>query len=100
MSSPLSSGRSLLTVIRLPLVCLPPAGLCHRSDPRTTYDGPRRLMTISSTARRFKKQIFLSVDVPPAALALGQGPAVLLAMERRLVATLKEMEGRADPSQP
>ena len=44
-------------------------------------------------ARRFRKQIFLSVDVPPSFLTMGQGSKLLLEVERGLVETLKEMEG-------
>lgn len=43
-------------------------------------------------ARRFRKQIFLSVDVPPTLLTMGQGPKLLLEVERSLVESLKEME--------
>lgn len=43
-------------------------------------------------ARRFRKQIFLSVDVPPAFLSMGQGPKLLLEVEKGIVETLKEME--------
>lgn len=45
------------------------------------------------TARRFKKQIFLSVDVPPTFLSMGNGPRLLLEVERALVGRLKEYEG-------
>lgn len=46
------------------------------------------------TARRFKKQIFLSVDVPAAFVTLGDGPKVVLAAERAVVQTLQELEAR------
>lgn len=45
-------------------------------------------------ARRFKKQIFLSVDVPPAFMALGDGPRLVLAVERAVVDALKSGEDR------
>jgi len=57
-----------------------------------------RLLTISpyfsrmrSSAKRFKKQIFLSVDVPPEVYSSGQGPAVLLEVEKGVVEQLKGM---------
>ena len=43
-------------------------------------------------ARRFKKQIFLSVDMPATFFALGQGPQLAFEAEKRLVETLKELE--------
>ena len=44
------------------------------------------------SARRFKKQIFLSVDFPAAAVGFGQGQELLLDAERGLVEALKELE--------
>lgn len=43
------------------------------------------------SAKRFKKQIFLSVDVPPEVYSSGQGPAVLLGVERGIVEQLRGM---------
>ncbi|KAL1705305.1 hypothetical protein EV121DRAFT_258662 [Schizophyllum commune] len=43
-------------------------------------------------AVRFKKQIFLSVDIAPSFLTLGQGPRVLLEAERAIVRELKTLE--------
>ncbi|KAI0775663.1 hypothetical protein BD413DRAFT_470931 [Trametes elegans] len=43
-------------------------------------------------ARRFKKQIFLSIDMPPSLGSLGQEGKVLLAIERAVVETLKAHE--------
>jgi len=40
-------------------------------------------------AKRFKKQIFLSVDVPSEVYSSGQGPAVLLEVEKGVVEQLK-----------
>ena len=40
-------------------------------------------------AKRFKKQIFLSIDLPP---SFGQGPQLLLEAERGIVETLKGLE--------
>jgi len=57
-------------------------------DPLITSRWPRALFL----ARRFRKQIFLSVDVPPAFLSMGQGPKLLLEVEKGIVETLKEME--------
>ncbi|EMD37333.1 hypothetical protein CERSUDRAFT_83108 [Gelatoporia subvermispora B] len=46
-------------------------------------------------ARRFKKQIFLSIDVPPSIQTLGEAPKLLLAVERAALTALKDAEGRA-----
>ncbi|PCH43615.1 hypothetical protein WOLCODRAFT_26060 [Wolfiporia cocos MD-104 SS10] len=43
-------------------------------------------------ARRFGKQIFLSIDVSPSFNPMGQGSKLLLAIEKAVVDTLKEME--------
>ena len=40
-------------------------------------------------AKRFKKQIFLSVDVPPEVYSSGRGPAVLLEVEKGVVEQLR-----------
>lgn len=45
-------------------------------------------------ARRFRKQIFLSVDVPPSFMTLGDGPKLTLAVEKAVVQALDELEGR------
>ena len=42
------------------------------------------------TAQKFKKQIFLSIDVPP--MMMGDGPKLALHVERRLAETLAELE--------
>lgn len=44
-------------------------------------------------AKRFKKQMFLSVDVPHSFLSMGNGQELLLEAERGIVVTLKDMEG-------
>ncbi|OCH92333.1 hypothetical protein OBBRIDRAFT_727043 [Obba rivulosa] len=44
-------------------------------------------------ARRFKKQIFLSIDVPPSVQTLGEGAKLLLAVEKAAISALKEAEG-------
>jgi len=41
------------------------------------------------TARRFGKQIFLSVDVP---VSMGDGSEILVRVEKALMDTLREME--------
>ena len=46
---------------------------------------------VRSSAKRFKKQIFLSVDVPPEIYSSGQGPGVLLEVEKGVVEQLKGM---------
>ncbi|KAL5507417.1 hypothetical protein ACEPAH_6873 [Sanghuangporus vaninii] len=43
-------------------------------------------------ARRFKRQIFLSIDIPPAFLSMGHGPKLAFEAEKRVVETLKELE--------
>ncbi|KAI9060246.1 hypothetical protein FKP32DRAFT_1595645 [Trametes sanguinea] len=43
-------------------------------------------------ARRFKKQIFLSIDMPPSLGSMGQEGKLLLAIERAVVDTLKSHE--------
>ena len=43
-------------------------------------------------ARRFKKQIFLSIDIPPTFLSMGHGPKLAFEAEKRVVETLKELE--------
>ncbi|KAI0697239.1 hypothetical protein BC835DRAFT_1270564 [Cytidiella melzeri] len=43
-------------------------------------------------ARRFKKQIFLSVDVPPAFMTPGDGPKLMLAVEKAAVQSLQALE--------
>lgn len=49
---------------------------------------------MTQTARRFKKQIFLSVDVLPVYLGMGQGPALLFEIEKGIVVRLKELENQ------
>ncbi|KAI0663560.1 hypothetical protein C8Q70DRAFT_950927 [Cubamyces menziesii] len=43
-------------------------------------------------ARRFKKQIFLSIDMPPSLGSMGQEGKLLLAIERAVVDTVKSHE--------
>jgi len=43
-------------------------------------------------ARRFKKQIFLSIDLPPSFIAMGQGPTLSLEAEKAAVRALKDRE--------
>ncbi|KAH9839478.1 uncharacterized protein C8Q71DRAFT_749653 [Rhodofomes roseus] len=43
-------------------------------------------------ARRFKKQIFLSIDLPPGFDSMGQGQKLILAVEKAVVETLREVE--------
>ncbi|KAI0082059.1 hypothetical protein K474DRAFT_1688402 [Panus rudis PR-1116 ss-1] len=71
-----------------PNVAIPPAAtsLYRASSSDTALPMAQRL------ARRFKKQIFLSVDVPPSFMAMGDGPKVLLAIERAVVEELKSLE--------
>jgi hypothetical protein len=73
--------------------------LCPCYSPPT--DLPRSPVTLhrifsAHAAKRFKKQIFLSVDVPPSMLGGGGGPRVLLAAERALVRRLQELEAGSD----
>lgn len=50
----------------------------------------------TGAARRFKKQIFLSIDVPPSLGSMGQEGKLLLAIERALVDNLKSHESAGD----
>ncbi|TFL01584.1 hypothetical protein BDV98DRAFT_507180, partial [Pterulicium gracile] len=43
-------------------------------------------------AQRFKKQIFLSLDLPSSIMSLGQGPQLLLRAEKALLEALKAAE--------
>ena len=45
-------------------------------------------------ARRFKKQIFLSIDAPPSLGSMGQEGRLLLAIERAAVDILKSDESK------
>ncbi|KAI0358375.1 hypothetical protein OH77DRAFT_1502304 [Trametes cingulata] len=47
-------------------------------------------------ARRFKKQIFLSIDMPPSLGSMGQEGKLLLAIERAVVDCLKSHEAFGD----
>ncbi|KZT10956.1 uncharacterized protein LAESUDRAFT_741287 [Laetiporus sulphureus 93-53] len=51
-------------------------------------------------ARRFKKQIFLSIDLPPAFDSMGQGAKLIFAVEKAVVDMLKEMEQGPHMTQP
>ncbi|KAI5123064.1 hypothetical protein M0805_000498 [Coniferiporia weirii] len=51
-------------------------------------------------ARRFKKQIFLSIDLPSSSIAMGHGPKLVQEAERRVVERLRELEARGDESTP
>lgn len=59
--------------------------------PRTPLN-PNRRLAASWTARRFKKQVFLSIDLPPRFDSMGQGQKLLLAVEKAVVETLEDME--------
>ncbi|KAL4266394.1 Proteasome assembly chaperone 3 [Pleurotus pulmonarius] len=45
-------------------------------------------------AKRFRKQIFLSVDVPPAILSMSPSHKLLFAVEKGIVGALKDIEGQ------
>ncbi|PSR81182.1 hypothetical protein PHLCEN_2v6517 [Hermanssonia centrifuga] len=65
---------------------------CYRNDDNAAglnvvFVSPPRV-----SARRFKKQIFLSVDVPPSFMTVGEGARLILAVERAVVDGLKELE--------
>ncbi|KLO05748.1 hypothetical protein SCHPADRAFT_838956 [Schizopora paradoxa] len=68
---------------------VPPAAtsICRSSASDVALPMAQRL------ARRFKKQIFLSVDIPPSFAVTGQAPQIAVEMERRAFAGLKETEG-------
>ena len=61
--------------------------------PAAAAPGPRD--GSSDTARRFKKQIFLSIDVAPSLGSMGQEGKLLLAIERAVVDVLRADEGLA-----
>ncbi|TFK54132.1 hypothetical protein OE88DRAFT_1711083 [Heliocybe sulcata] len=67
---------------------MPAPGTSMFSSPSSDF----ALAMAQRLAMRFKKQIFLSIDVPPAFVSLGQGPRLLLAVERAIVGALKELE--------
>lgn len=48
---------------------------------------------VATIAKRFRKQIFLSVDVPPAILSMSQSHKLLFAVEKGIVGALKDIEG-------
>jgi hypothetical protein len=48
--------------------------------------------TVGSIAKRFKKQVFMSLDIPSSFLSLGQGPKLLHEAEKGIVVMLAEME--------
>ncbi|KAF8518768.1 hypothetical protein JB92DRAFT_2901589 [Gautieria morchelliformis] len=48
-------------------------------------------------ARRFKKQIFLSLDLPPAFMTMGEGMRLTLEVEKRAVEILKKLEAPQAP---
>ena len=54
--------------------------------------GPLPGMCVPGAALRFKRQIFLSVDVPPAYMTMGDGPRLMLAVEKGVVDYLKAVE--------
>ena len=69
----------------------------HASDALTTSPAAlarpcTRDVLFFRAARRFKKQIFLSIDVPPSLGSLGQEGKLLLAVERAVVDVLKSNE--------
>ena len=66
----------------------PVCGDVANADESAVFVAP----VLGRTARRFKKQIFLSIDVPPAFMALGDGPRLLLAVERAVVDMLKGLD--------
>lgn len=49
-------------------------------------------MHVVQPAKRFQKQIFLSVDIPSSSLTMDYGQQLLQEAEKGIVATLKEME--------
>ncbi|KAL4248348.1 hypothetical protein ABKN59_008075 [Abortiporus biennis] len=69
-------------------VAIPPSAtsLFRSSSSDTALPMAQRL------AKRFKKQIFLSVDVPPSFVTMGEGSKLMFAVEKAVVDTLKELE--------
>ena len=67
--------------------------MAQRLGEHVAFGYHNRLMAEArDLARRFKKQIFLSVDIPPAALGVGQGLGLVLEAERGVVERLSELE--------
>jgi hypothetical protein len=49
---------------------------------------------VSFAARRFHKQILLSVDVAPGLMSMGNGSSLPLYLEEAVLQTLKELENQ------
>ncbi|KIK97798.1 hypothetical protein PAXRUDRAFT_135570 [Paxillus rubicundulus Ve08.2h10] len=64
----------------------PATPLFHSSGSDVALSMAQRL------AKRFRKQIFLSVDIPPLYLSAAQGSRLLLDAEKGVVEALKEIE--------
>lgn len=47
------------------------------------------------SARKHKKQIFLSVDIPPSFMDLGQGPRTVFEAEKSVNEVIKQLEDSA-----
>ncbi|EPQ57310.1 hypothetical protein GLOTRDRAFT_58578 [Gloeophyllum trabeum ATCC 11539] len=74
---------------------MPPISSASQASGTSIFASPNADFALAMAQRlatRFKKQIFLSIDVPPAFVSLGQAPRLLLAVERAIVGALKEME--------
>ena len=68
-------------------------GICaNRGCYNRDVVGLARAVGITGVARRFKKQIFLSIDMPPTLGSMGQEGKLLLAIERAVVDTVKSHE--------
>ena len=61
----------------------------------TRRDTDREGRPVSDTARRFRKQVFLSIDIPPSLGSMGQEGRLLLAIERAVVGILKSDEEKS-----
>ncbi|KAF9482169.1 hypothetical protein BDN70DRAFT_802087 [Pholiota conissans] len=69
-----------------------PGGLSAATSLFRSANSDIALPMAQRLAKRFQKQIFLSVDIPSGFLSLGQGPRLALEAEKGIVATLKEAE--------
>ena len=49
-------------------------------------------------ARKYKKQVFLSIDIPPAFMDLGLGPRTVLEIEKSANEIIRQVEGNTAPA--
>ncbi|KAI0031745.1 hypothetical protein K488DRAFT_51444 [Vararia minispora EC-137] len=75
---------------------IPPIGVSFNDTSATSLlrssSSDLSLSVSQRLARRFKKQIFLSIDIPASLASSSQGARAILEAEKFLVKTLKELE--------